>query len=239
MAIVIPCYNEAKRIDPKSFLLFLDQSQNIQFFFADDGSDDETGQELEQLCSQKPNAHFFHFKKNQGKAETVRQSFQKILVTGTPFDYLGFWDADLSTPLEELVEIQELLQKNSYEALLCSRIKRLGAQIERNPLRHFLGRIFITVVDLIFQFQVYDTQCGAKVFKRQCVSHIIKDEFISRWFFDVEILLRMREKEWSHLYEKPVLSWKDIKGSKLKCKDFLSAPFELLKIYLHYSFKRK
>ena len=72
-----------------------------------------------------------------------------------------------------------------------SRIRRLGAAITRDPLRHYFGRVFATLASMVLDLAVYDTQCGAKLFRvnddlRRAFGHVSL-----RWIFDVELLARI------------------------------------------------
>ena len=76
------------------------------------------------------------------------------------FDYVVFWDADLATPLRELLPMRRLVREHHFDAVFCSRVKRLGSVIRHRPLRHVLGRVFATVASLMLRLPVYDTQSG-------------------------------------------------------------------------------
>ena len=104
---------------------------------------------------------------------------------------MGYWDADLATPLSTIPEFIEKFQSSRALVAVCgSRILRLGASIQRLVFRHYLGRVFSTVASNILNIPVYDTQCGAKLFRTEHAELIFSEHFISRWFFDVELFAR-------------------------------------------------
>jgi hypothetical protein len=146
----------------------------------------------------------------------------------------------MSTPLSELVWFSEFSGGNlKYDIIMGSRISRLGSNIDRKMMRHYLGRIFATFTSIILKLKVYDTQCGAKVFKKEIVSDLFSAPFKSKWFFDVELLARYiklhgHDKTYEQTLEVPLRRWIEVKGSKLKATDFLKVPLELIKIKRHY-----
>lgn len=81
---------------------------------------------------------------------------------------------------------------------------------------------------------VYDTQCGAKLFRAEALDTVVQEPFASRWIFDVELILRMKRRGFVHLYEHPLSAWTEVPGSKMKPLDIARVPRELLKIHLHY-----
>ena len=235
--LIIPCYNEADRLDGDQFVKFVQDFPNIHFLFVNDGSKDSTKSLLEELAKNQ-NIETISLENNSGKAEAIRKGSLHAL--DQPFDYLGYWDADLATPLKEIFRFILILEEEKQIELVTGmRLLRLGAFVRRKSSRHYLGRIFATFVSFILSLPVYDTQCGAKLFKRKVAKEVFKSPFISPWFFDVEILFRIQRK-WPfdfhrpNIFELPLNKWEDIGGSKLHFLDFLKAPFEILKIYIHY-----
>jgi glycosyltransferase involved in cell wall biosynthesis len=236
--IVIPCYNEANRLNSQSFIDFVSEHSAIHFLFVNDGSKDNTLEILTQLTQHQNNLHFLNLEKNGGKAEAVRQGML-YAAENYDCDYIGFWDADLATPLFEILHFVEIMLKYDYEIITGLRLARLGAKVKRKNTRHYMGRIFATTASNILHLPVYDTQCGAKLYKKQIVEPLFNDSFTTKWLFDVEILARYiklfgREKATEKIYEYPVYQWEDIGGSQLKAKDFLKAPVELWKIKKRY-----
>ena len=213
--LVVPCYNEEKRLEIEKFRAFA--NQGIQFCFADDGSTDGTLHMLQTAFAQQKNIRIFKAPKNLGKAGVIRAAVLDILKTGLPYetDWVGFWDADLATPLDEVVKFfryQADFAPNA-KAMFGSRVLRLGAYIDRLPLRHYLGRIFATIASNMLKVRPYDSQCGAKIFHRDVLRQAFEEEFISRWIFDLEILLRIGERK---IVEVPLTQWTDIPGSKVQ-----------------------
>jgi dolichyl-phosphate beta-glucosyltransferase len=235
--IVIPCYNEEKRFQLASFIDFKSLPHSIDFLFVDDGSTDGTLRLLQDLNAVDPaKFNVLHRLKNCGKAEAVRQGVLAAIASHP--NYVGYWDADLATPLDAIGEFIGIAEgQPQLELIMGSRVKLLGRTIERQTLRHYLGRIFATAVSAMLDLAVYDTQCGAKLFRASSATkELFEQPFHSRWIFDVEIIARMiRARRGQDLkqaediiYEFPLRQWKDVKGSKIRSSDFLRAAFELL-----------
>jgi len=236
--IIIPCYNEEKRLPVDVFLSFANQNKNVQFLFINDGSTDRTIEVLKKLMAQNEHFLILDLQHNAGKAEAVRQGMLYAL-ENLKSEYIGFWDADLATPLNEIDSFIEYFQENNCKMIMGCRLMRLGANVKRKNTRHYLGRIFATVASVVLNLRVYDTQCGAKLFKTDIVLSLFDKPFISRWLFDVELLARYittfgLEDANNNIYEYPLASWEDVAGSSIKIIDFFKAPIELWKIKRKY-----
>ena len=237
--IVIPCYNEESRLDIRRFRDFTNSSHSITFLFVNDGSTDKTLSILESLSASDPGKFaLLNLPKNRGKAEAVRQGILSAIDSHP--DYVGFWDADLATPLEAIARFLEMAESRpELEMIIGSRVKLLGRRIERRRSRHYLGRCFATAVSAVLGVEVYDTQCGAKLFRASSATRaLFLQPFLSRWIFDVEIIARLirarRGKELKQpeqvIYEFPLTEWRDVPGSKLRSSDFFRAAWELARI---------
>jgi dolichyl-phosphate beta-glucosyltransferase len=212
-AVVVPCFNESMRIDIAAFNSF-----DAFFLFVDDGSTDGTADLIREAHIE--NSDLLVLEKNQGKAEAVRQGMIYLEDKyPTEFDWYGFFDADLATPLEELgnmVQFVDCLYRDvEVDAVWGSRCKRLGASIERGLLRHYLGRVFVTFSSWVLGVRVYDSQCGAKLFRSKVVKRAFGEQFVSKWIFDIEVLLRLSG---CFVVEYPLLQWKEVGGSKVNIK---------------------
>lgn len=211
ICLIIPCYNEARRLDLGKFR---GCSPGMSFVFVDDGSTDGTA---DMIRRQGATAHLVLLPTNQGKAEAVRQGMlyakREGLLTST--DWVGYWDADLATPLDEVNGMLAYAAtfREPVDAILGSRVYKLGSHIDRSFARHIAGRVFTTIAATLLKLGCYDSQCGAKLFRPALIDEAFGDAFVSRWIFDIEILLRLRQR---HPVEYPLRHWADVAGGKTR-----------------------
>jgi dolichyl-phosphate beta-glucosyltransferase len=215
----------------------------VRFLFVNDGSTDRTGAILDELVSEDPeHVAVCHLAINLGKAEAVRQGLLRAF-EARPV-YVGYWDADLATPLATLVDFCALLDvRPELEMVFGARVRLLGRVIERRAVRHYLGRVFATAASLILSLSIYDTQCGAKLFRASPVLHaLLQEPFATRWLVDIEIVARLIQARRGTalpqaediIYEFPLPEWRDVAGSKVKAWDFAKGLWGLAMIYWYY-----
>ncbi|GIW94845.1 MAG: hypothetical protein KatS3mg110_2886 [Pirellulaceae bacterium] len=262
--VIVPCYNEEKRFRSHEFLSFAAQHTDILFLLVDDGSRDATARLLDGLAEQCPEQFgVLRLDCNAGKAEAVRQAMRFIweirgsreapaqVCRGVSQEwrqraqeaaFVGYWDADLATPLDEIIPMRHLLLSSpQVHAVLGSRVRMLGRKIHRRAWRHYLGRVLATLASWAVRLPVYDSQCGAKLFRIDATPEAIwQQPFVSRWLFDLEILSRwrrwMNEKAAAEgkahagelpVVEYPVQQWSDVAGSKVTWLSGLRALAEM------------
>lgn len=216
LSLVIPCFNEAERLSKADFLDALSKWPWLSFCFVDDGSTDSTAEKIAHLERLSPSVRALYLPKNMGKAEAVRTGI-RYLCKNACADYIGFWDADLATPLDEIPSFMRHFEERPHiKAVIGSRWPHLGGNIQRNKARKLTGWIAKSIIRRILKAQVWDTQCGAKIFSRSLAEEIFDSQFRTKWLFDIELLMRIGCRRLSDLaVEHPVHAWSDVPGSKL------------------------
>ena len=237
--LVIPCYNEDERLPTDRILEFLRQFPEWVLVFVNDGSRDATLELLAELHQQQPQqVSVLSLKSNSGKAEAVRTGMQFAIQT-LGAERVGFADADLATPLEEAVLLNQVLERHPLvECALGVRLPLLGHDIHRKKHRYLIGRTFARMASFVLGAKCCDTQCGMKLFRSsEDLETALRAPFLSRWVFDVELIKRLqivRGAAFCHrdsLWEQPLESWEEVAGSKLRPRDFLIAGLDLLRIW--------
>jgi glycosyltransferase involved in cell wall biosynthesis len=220
--LVVPCYNEAARLDGDAFLGIVDAAPGLRLLFVDDGSTDATAERLREIASRRRDrVEVLQLAANAGKAEAVRQGLRAALAGGG--DVVGYVDADLATPPPEILRLVRTMDERRASVVMGSRVALLGSDIRRSTLRHYTGRVFASIASLILEVRVYDTQCGAKLFRRSpALEAALTTPFLSRWAFDVELLGRLlagapgvAPVAAAEIIEMPLGTWSDVPGSKL------------------------
>ena len=173
------------------------------------GSTDKTIQIVKKYSKNKKQIRYF----NEGKiykGGAIIKGFKEA-----KGELIGFVDADNSTKAEYFYDLVKNI--NEYDCAIASRWIE-GAKVNPpQPLkRRIASRTFNALVRILFNINVYDSQCGAKLFKKQAIKEIIPSLGITRWAFDVDLLYQLKKRKRTIL-EIPTI-WSDTLGSNLDIK---------------------
>ena len=235
--VIIPCYNESERLPRQELAAFLEGNPWASLGFVNDGSSDDTSAVLGEFQRAHPDRiDVLDLSENVGKGEAVRQGVLQSMKR--EYDLLAYLDADLATPPDAL---QAMFEGSSpgHRVIFGARVRRAGANIERDAARHYFGRTFASLASLILGISLYDTQCGAKLFARDLVPELFSEPFLTRWLFDLELLMRLRrlvgQEEFDRIvYEYPLSQWIEKGDSRVRLRDGLRVPYDLLRIRRAY-----
>jgi len=192
ITIVIPAYNEEKRLGPtlSAVLSYLERGrwEFKEIVVVDDGSTDGTAALVESVSARNPSVRLLRNPGNRGKGYSVRQG-----VLHARGAWILFTDADLSTPIEELDKLLEACRREGAVVAVGSRALDRSLIAVRQPgFREAAGRVFNLCVRLLTGLPFLDTQCGFKLFEANAAREIFRRQRISGFGFDVELLFIAR-----------------------------------------------
>jgi len=239
--IVVPCFNEAKRLPVDAFAAWCEAHPQWRFRFVDDGSTDGTAEAIRGLVERVGRGHavLTALPDNQGKAEAVRRGLLAAADAGSAF--VGFFDADLATPLDDLPRLLAPLRADPVlEMAMGSRVQMLGHAVRRRVGRQFAARAVAHLAALALDLPVHDTQCGAKLMRNgPALRAALSRPFASGWIFDMELIQRISIHARDHgvadpasvFIEVPVSAWRDVADSKVRFVDACLATTRIWGIY--------
>lgn len=232
IAVVVPCFNEASRWQTE-YWSELTSDADVTWVFVNDGSKDSTAQLLDEICKLKSHCSVLHLQRNLGKALAVRMGFLHLFAMRR-FDVVSFMDADGAFAGEEFARLlrcaEEKLQVGEWDSVWTSRVALAGRDIQRSLLRHYLGRLVATFVSIGTDSLPYDTQSGLKFFAvSDDLIRCFEAPFLTRWLFDLELINRWRTivHRPMQIWEEPLMSWKEVEGSRVTRGEFVRIAREL------------
>lgn len=209
LSIIIPAYNEEKRIKPtlNSYLKFY--KKNTEFIVVNDGSTDNTEKIIKKFIKKHKNIKLIN-QINQGKGSAVLNGMKNA-----KGNIIAFVDADNATIPEQFNKVLKYIK--NHDVVIASRHIR-GAKMNKKEflLEKITGRGFNFLVRFLLGLKVYDTQCGAKIFKKQVLNKILSKINPDRWSFDISFLYHA-QKSGFKIKEVPIF-WYSRTGSKLNVK---------------------
>jgi dolichyl-phosphate beta-glucosyltransferase len=210
LSVVIPAYNEQARLGPTldRVIAYLDEVRpGYELIVADDGSKDDTRGVAEARAAQGHPVRVVALGQNRGKGAAVRAGM--LAAKG---ERILFSDADLATPIEELVKLEAELDRGADVAIASRAARGADIKVRQHPLREMMGRTFNVIVRTAVLGGIKDTQCGFKLFTRAAAQDLFSRATIDGFAFDVEILWLAHNKY--KIAEVPVV-WRHIDDSKV------------------------
>lgn len=236
LTLVVPCYNEARRLQPQRFLAFVDAHPRVRLLMVNDGSTDETLSRLRAMAAARPGRIAVHdLPRNAGKAEAVRAGLQRAVMEGAALT--GYWDADLATPLELMQDFLRIADRHAeIEVIFGSRRAMLGHRVQRTAGRRAVSRLCAGLARLAIGLPVADTQCGAKLLRNTpALAAAVAQPFTAAWLFDVELFARIaragaKADAAQRFYELPLSEWTEVPGSKVSTRAILGSGLRMLRL---------
>jgi len=225
ISIIIPAYNEEKRLEPtlKAITQYLEKNfKTYEVLVVNDGSKDNTAEITEKFKDKK--VRIIQNPKNMGKGFSVKNG-----MINAKYDPVLFTDADLATPIEEVEKLLKALQEGYDVAIASRNIQGSTISVHQPGYRKALGKAFPFIVKSMVLPDFKDTQCGFKLFKKEAARKIFPRQTLKRFAFDVEILYIAKQLNYK-VKEVPI-TWVDKDGSTVSpIKDSFRMFNEVMKI---------
>ena len=226
LSVVVPAYNEAKRI--AGTLLDLDrylskQDYLYEILVVNDGSKDNTAEVVAKTGQLVKNLKLIDNKENHGKGWVTKQGMLEA-----KGKYRIYIDADNAISLDQIENFWSYTKE--FDVIIGS-IEVKGAKIEEHAgwHRRFLGKISKYIIRLVAGlWEIKDTQRAFKLFPDKIAEEVFSRQTIFRWGFDIEILVLVKKLGYK-IKELPV-AWINPGESKVTLKSYIRTFAELLKI---------
>lgn len=232
LVIVIPAYNEERRIGKtlevysNYFEKLKNKSKiNYEILIVINNTTDKTEEIVKSYSKKNRNIKYLNLIKG-GKGYAIIEGFKDALKR--KYNLIGFVDADMSTSPEAFYDLVINLKEN--DGIIGNRwaSKSIISQ-KQSGLRRLASRIFNFLVKSLFLMNYQDTQCGAKIFRREVIEKIVDKILITQWAFDVNLLYLCKKYNFK-VVEYPT-TWEDKGDSKLRVmKTSLKMLFGILRL---------
>lgn len=215
----MPAYNEERRISKMleaygSFFEKILGEGNFEIIIIINNTKDNTEQVVKSFIKKYKEIRYLNFKEG-GKGFAIKEGFK--VARG---ELIGFVDADLATSPEEFYKL--VRNMDGYDCTIASRYIKGAVVKPKQPLSRIIAsRVFNFIVRVLFIFNFRDTQCGAKVLKKEVIKKVLPKLSISTWAFDIDLLYNSRKqgfkiKEIPTRWEEPGGSHIDLKKDSIK-----------------------
>nr|MDT0659135.1 glycosyltransferase [Micromonospora sp. DSM 115978] len=225
LELVVPAFNEATRLpatlaEVTGFLA--GQHWRSRVVVVDNGSTDDTATivdardwdaEVVVLGCSRP-----------GKGAAVRRG-----IAGSEARFVGFIDADLSTPVPTLTRAVAELEAGAAAAIASRHAPGARLAHPQPATRRIGGAVFRALARQLVP-GVHDTQCGFKVFDRVAVQWALKRCQVSGFAFDVELLRQIRSAG-GRIAEVPIIWTDDERSTFRPLRDGRAAFADLYRLY--------
>ncbi|MDW8258256.1 MAG: glycosyltransferase family 2 protein [Gammaproteobacteria bacterium] len=217
LSIVIPAFNEERRL-PKTLNQIIGylagsrpnaRATNTEILVVDDGSSDATAETVARIARLHPQVGLLRNSGNRGKGYSVRHGM--LHAKG---EWILFTDADLSAPIEELEKLFRAAEKQEAAVAIGSRaLDRKLIGVHQSWARENAGRVFNLCMRAIVGLNLWDTQCGFKLFRRDAARAVFSRQRLDGFGFDVEALYIAHRLGYK-IAEVPV-RWNHVEGTKV------------------------
>jgi glycosyltransferase involved in cell wall biosynthesis len=212
LLLLVPAYNEERRIEPvlRSYAQYFKEHHygKFQLVVVLNGCTDNTIGVVRGVGAEYPAVSALEFSEPIGKGGALIEGLKLAPLA----DVIGYVDADGATPPHAFHELVRRI--NQADCIIGSRwLPGAVLHVEQSSRRQFASRAFHLIVQVLFRMNIRDTQCGAKLMRREAVEKVHSSLRIADMAFDINLLYSLHRAGFSIL-EVPT-EWTDKIGSKV------------------------
>lgn len=168
LSIIVPCHNEEKNIEllmNECEKTFANSNIKIEYIFVNDGSKDNTFEEIKKLLVRKDRVIGIDFSRNFGKESAIYAGLEK-----SSGKYVALIDADLQQHPKYVLSMYNFIVKNSnYDCVCCYQEKR-----KENTVISFLKKLFYKVINKTSDIEFYDNASDFRLFSRKMTDSLLQ-----------------------------------------------------------------
>lgn len=212
LLLLIPAYNEERRIEPvlRDYASYFKENYQgkFQLVVVLNGCIDNTLDVVRRVGADYPSVTALEFSEPIGKGGALIEGLKLAPLA----DLIGYVDADGATPPHAFHEL--IRRIDEADCVIGSRwLTGAVLHVEQSGRRQFASRVFHLIVQVLFRMNVRDTQCGAKVMRREAVEKVHSSLRIADMAFDINLLYSIHRAGY-RILEVPT-EWTDKIGSKV------------------------
>ncbi len=216
VSLIIPAHNEEERITKtlESYWQFFKEKKdnekikNFEILVVINNTSDRTEEIVKKFSKKYPEIRYLNLKE-KGKGFAIIRGFKDALTRTNTL--IGFIDADMSTPPNSFYRLITEIKNN--DGIIANRWDKKSI-FRYSFLKKLRSRGYNYFVRTLFLFQHQDTQCGAKLFKREILEKNIDKIVSSQWNFDVALLFCLKKESHAKIISIPTI-WEEKGGSKI------------------------
>ena len=236
LSLIMPAYNEEKRIFENLHLAVeqvLPLADEVELIVVDDGSSDDTLQEIRRAAQTEPRIRAIHSPRNEGKGNALRLG--TAAATGV---YIAFCDADLDLAPAQLDRFIEILQAEDADAVIGSKMHP-QSHVDYPLIRRVYSICYYLLLKVLFRLDTKDTQTGLKLFRAPVIKPVMRCILVKRYAFDIEVLALIRHNH-GKICSAPVdLVFHRVAGGRIKWRDIYRMLWDTAAVFyrlsiLHY-----
>lgn len=237
ISIVIPAHNEEKRIGPtlEAYGQYFhekakEKKLDWEIIVVINNTQDRTPEIVKKYSKKYKGIRVIEFVQG-GKGFAIIEGFKEAL-KNKKAELIGFVDADMATSPEAFYDLIKNI--NDYDGIIASRWKKGSKVVEKKSIiRKLYSEVFNFLVRSILLLNYKDTQCGAKLFKREALEEIISELGLTKWAFDIDLLYKMKRHKFK--VSETTTYWEDKAGSHITFRAPIQMFVALIRLRLIYS----